>query len=135
MWAAISGLLAWGYALHHPERAWRCLEKQTFAAHARAYPDVWYGIWSGPDSYNSHMGERPGETFVQPATPMREFPVMNSNAHAGVLLALLKVLGVESTPNGVYVDPRAAAPAGAWRLDTPLVELRGGGAGGREEHR
>ena len=135
VWAAISGLLAWGYALHHPERAWRCLEKQTFAAHARAYPDVWYGIWSGPDSYNSHMGERPGETFVQPATPMREFPVMNSNAHAGVLLALLKVLGVESTPNGVYVDPRAAAPAGAWRLDTPLVELRGGGAGGREEHR
>jgi hypothetical protein len=125
VWAAISGLLAWGYALHDPERAWRCLEKQTLAAHARAHPEVWYGVWSGPDSYNSHLGERAGETFVQPATPMREFPVMNSNCHAGVLLALLKVLGVEATPGGVCVERRAPAAAGAWRLRTSLGELEG----------
>ncbi len=127
VWAAISGLLAWGYALHDPARAWRCLEKQTLAAHARAYPEVWYGVWSGPDCYNSVLGERPGETFVQPATPMREFPVMNSNAHAGVLLALLKVLGVEATPGGLCVERPAPAGAGAWRLRTPLGELAGGG--------
>lgn len=120
VWAAISALAAWGYALHDPDRAWRCLLEQTLAAHARAYPHVWYGIWSGPDAWNSHHGDRPGETFVQPATPMREFPVMNSNAHAGPLLALLRVLGIEATPDGVVVEPRAPAAAGAWRLVTPV---------------
>jgi hypothetical protein len=115
---------AWGYALHDSERAWRCLMKQTLAAHARAYPGLCYGIWSGPDSWNSHLGERVGETFVQPATPMREFPVMNSSAHAGPLLALFKVLGVETTADGVRVDGRAPVAAGAWRLRTPQLDLR-----------
>jgi hypothetical protein len=90
VWAAINGLLAWGYALHDTGLAWRCLESQSLAAHARAYPVVWFGIWSGPDSYNAHYAERPGETFIHPATPMQEFPVMNSNAHAGPLLGLIK---------------------------------------------
>jgi hypothetical protein len=126
VWAVISALTAWGYALHDPERAWRCLGKQTLAAHARAYPRVWYGIWSGPDSWNSHHGERPGETFVQPATPMREFPVMNSNAHAGPLLALLRVLGLDATPDGIASTRPAPAPAGAWRLITPVGAWAGG---------
>lgn len=91
VWAAINGLLAWGYALHDTELAWSCLQKQSLAAHARAYPCIWYGIWSGPDAYNSHYAARPGETFLHPATPMTEFPVMNSNAHAGPLLGLVKV--------------------------------------------
>ncbi|MFH1150759.1 MAG: hypothetical protein V1748_09845 [Actinomycetota bacterium] len=91
VWAAINALLAWGYALREPALALQCLERQSLAAHAAAYPRVWFGIWSGPDAYNSHLGIRPGETFVHPATPMQEFPVMNSNAHAGPLLALLKI--------------------------------------------
>jgi hypothetical protein len=122
VWAAISALVAWGYALHEPELAWRCLLKQTLAAHARAYPKIWYGIWSGPDAWNSVLGDRAGETFVQPATPMREFPVMNSNAHAGPLLALLRVLGIDATPASVAVATRPPAGAGAWRLRTPCGE-------------
>jgi len=120
VWAAIGALTAWGIALHDPARAWRCLAKQTLAAHARAYPDVWYGIWSGPDAYNSHHGDHPGETYVHPATPMREFPVMNSNAHAGPLIGLLKVLGIESTPDGVHVEPRTPEAARGFRLRTSL---------------
>lgn len=126
VWAVISALAAWGYALHDPDRAWRCLSKQTLAAHARAYPHVWYGIWSGPDAWNSHHGERAGETFVQPATPMREFPVMNSNAHAGPLLALLRVLGLEATPDGIASVRPAPEAAGAWRLVTPVGAWAGG---------
>ena len=125
VWAFVSAITVWGLALHDPERAWRCLEKQTLAAHARAYPHVWYGIWSAPDAYNAHFGERPGETYVQPATPMREFPVMNSNAHAGPLLALLKALGVEATPEGVAVHRPPPRAAGAWRITTPLARLAG----------
>lgn len=124
VWAFVSALTVWGLALHDPERAWRCLEKQTLAAHARAYPHVWYGIWSGPDAYNAHFGDRPGETYVQPATPMREFPVMNSNAHAGPLLALLKALGVEATPEGIVVQ--RPAPRGPWRLTTSLARIAEG---------
>ncbi len=126
VWAAISALTAWGVALHDPGRAWRLLEKQSLAAHARAYPHVWYGIWSGPDSWNSHLGERPGETFIQPATPMREFPVMNSNAHAGPLLALLRVLGIDATPEGLRRLRPSPAPAGAWSLSTPVGRWSGG---------
>jgi hypothetical protein len=117
VWAALGGLLTWGYARHDPALAWEHLRRQTFAAHARAYPHVWYGIWSGPDAYNAHFGSGAGETFVQPATPMTEFPVMNSNAHAGPLLGLLRVLGIETDPSGVVVRPRGPVLP-SWRLST-----------------
>ncbi len=47
VWPAISGLLTWGYALSDPPRAWGHLAKNTMTAHALAFPNVWYGIWSG----------------------------------------------------------------------------------------
>ena len=127
VWAAMNALLAWGYALHDPELARRSLAKQSLAGHASAYPHIWYGIWSGPDSYNAHFGERPGETFVQPATPMTEFPVMNSNAHAGPLLAMLRVLGIETTADGIVVRDRGPSPI--WRLHSALGSFSGGAAG------
>lgn len=126
VWAAINALLAWGLAAHDPIAAWDLVERQSLAAHARAYPGVWYGVWSGPDAYNAWFGSRPGETFVQPATPMTEYPVMNANAHAGPLLALLRALGVETGPGGLVVHP-GRAPAG-WRFATPAVVLTGEGA-------
>lgn len=122
VWAAVNGLLTWGYALHDPRRAMRILSKQSLAAHARAYPHIWYGIWSGPDAYNAHWADRPGETFVHPATPMREFPIMNSNAHALPLLALLRVAGIETTPEGILVRPKIPG-LGRWHLDMPLLSV------------
>lgn len=124
VWAAINALLAWGMSLHDGERGWALVERQSLAAHARAYPDVWYGRWSGPDAYNAWFGSRPGETFVQPATPMREWPVMNANAHAGPLLAAVRALGVEAGPEGLTVTARRGGPCG-WTLHTALGELRG----------
>lgn len=115
VWAAVNGLLAWAYATVDPALAWRSLGKQSLAAHAAAYPHIWYGIWSGPDAYNAWFGSRPGETFVQPATPMREFPIMNANAHAGPLLALVRVLGIEAEPEGVVVRDRGPAVP-PWRV-------------------
>lgn len=115
VWAAVNALLAWAEATVDADAAWTCLADQSLATHARAYPHLWYGIWSGPDAYNAWFGSRAGETFVQPATPMREFPVMNANAHAGPLLALLRVLGVEATPDGPVVQDRGGHVA-PWSL-------------------
>lgn len=118
VWPALTALLTWGYATHEPERALRLLRKQTLAAHARACPGTWFGIWSGPDAYNAPNAADPGGTYVQPATPMREFPVMNAHAHAGPLLALVRVLGLEAGPDGLAA--RRPSPLGGWSLSTPL---------------
>jgi len=91
VWAALGGLTAWAYALVDRTRAEGLLRRLSFESQQAAYPEIWYGQWSGPDARNSRMGDRPGETFVHPATPMTEFPVMNSNAHAGPLLGLQKL--------------------------------------------
>lgn len=127
VWAAINGLLTWAYALHDVELAWRSLQKQSLACHARTYPHVWYGIWSGPDAYNADYAHRPGETFVHPATPMAEFPVMNSNAHAAPLLALLRLVGIETEPDGIRIQPRLVG-RGAWSLRTPLLQVEWDGS-------
>ena len=123
VWAAINGLLCWGYSLYDPERAWRNLEKQSLAAHARAYPHIWYGIWSGPDSYNAHWAQDPGYTFIHPLTPMREYPVMNSNAHALPLLALLRLAGTEPTGTSLEIVPKMPSWLQPWRVDFPLLSI------------
>lgn len=126
VWAAINALTAWGLSLADASLGWECLSKQLLLAHARAYPHIWYGIWSGPDAYNSWMGDREGETFVQPATPMAEFPQPNSNAHAGPLLGLMKVLGIEATPSGLRVCERPRSdrlPFDSWHLTCSLTRL------------
>jgi hypothetical protein len=128
VWAAVNAFATMGLAAHDAAVAWDLVVRQSLAAHARAYPDVWYGIWSGPDAYNAHFGSRPGETFVQPATPMAEYPVMNANAHAGPLLALLAALGVTAHPDGVRVEPRDAPVPQEWTLHTALGNFTGPGA-------
>ncbi len=127
VWPIICALLTWGYALHSRELALESLRKIFLTRHAREYPHVWFGIWSGPDSYNSWHGEREGETFVQPATPMMEFPVMNSNTHVAPLLAILKLCGVEASPQGINIEPRIPDRFHEWRIDTALfsAEFRG----------
>jgi hypothetical protein len=66
----------------------------------------------------------PGEPLLP--TPMREFPVINSNAHAAPLFALLRVLGLEATPERIASVRPAPAAAGPWRLVTPEGTWEGG---------
>lgn len=120
VWAAVNAFATMGLALHDPALAWELVARQSLHQHAIAYPNVWYGIWSGPDAYNSHHGTRPGETFVQPATPMTEYPIMNANAHAGPLLALMASLGVRTTASGVTVEPAPEPVPQNWSLHTAI---------------
>ena len=127
---AITALAVWGYAHAAPERAWAALRAMTMATKADAYPDLWYGIWSGPDAqYTSAEPAQAGQTWSSLATAMTDFPVMNSNQHAGPLLALWRAAGIEPVVRD-GVGCLRIAPAAAVRLDAPLVRVEADGSGG-----
>lgn len=104
IWHAINAWLTWAWAKIDPASAWEFLQKTTLFAHAEAYPDIWYGIWSGPDAYNSSLSKTPGQTFNLNFTPMTEFPIMNMNCHAGILFSIIKFL-FEPTSEGLVISP------------------------------
>jgi len=89
-------------------------------AHALAYPNEWFGIWSGPDGLNGPVGDRPGEAWSSVATPMTDFPVQNNNQHAMPLYAAIREAGVVATATGVRVAPRIP---GDFTLVTNLVDV------------
>ena len=120
-WAAIDGLIAWAWAQHDPARAWAFYQSTTLAARAAKYPDVWYGVWSGPDSFNAHYHPRPGETFCHNFTPMTDFPIMNMNRHAGPLLDAVKFAGIE--PRGGAIEIRPRVPGEIFEFRSALISL------------
>lgn len=120
VWHAANMFLTWGYSKINPEYARESLLKNTLCAHAEAYPHIWFGIWSAPDSYNAHDARNPGETFYH-VTPMTDFPVMNANMHANPITAALKLCGIEPTLDGFHVAPKL--PDKEFSLRTPLVSV------------
>jgi hypothetical protein len=118
-WAAIDSWVAWAWSKVDHEAAWDFYLTTTLAAKARAYPDIWYGIWSGPDSYNAHYHARPGETFLLNFAAMVDFPVMNMNRHAGPLIDAIKLAGIGPRGDLIVIDPRM--PTDAFVLRTPLI--------------
>lgn len=121
VWPAISGLLSEGYAVTRPDLAWSHFTRNTLYAHALAYPDVWYGIWSGPDGMNGPAGDRPGETWFSLPTPMTDYPVQNNNQHTMPILAAVRMAGVTATASGLKVSPKV--PSGDFSLSTRLVDV------------
>ncbi len=131
VWPAISALLTWGYANADSNLAFDHFARNTMAAHAVAYPGVWYGIWSGPDGLNGLGGDRPGESWYSPVTPMVDFPVMNNNQHAMPMLAALRIAGVDATSKGIRISPKV--PSKMFSLKTALLDVfqRGNTISGR----
>lgn len=121
VWPAISGLLTEGYARTRPDLAWAHLRRNTLFSHAVAYPDVWFGIWSGPDGMNGPAGDRPGQTWYSLPTPMTDYPVQNNNQHTMPILAALRMAGVQATADGLRIEPRV--PSGDFSLATQLVDV------------
>ena len=118
-WAAIDSWLTWAWSKTDPPAAWEFYLSTTLAAHAQAYPDIWYGVWSGSDSNNADYHERPGETFNYTFTPMTDFPVINSNRHSGPLLSAIKLAGIEPFGGRMVIDPKL--PFDEFTFRTPLV--------------
>ncbi len=118
-WYAINAWLTWAWGQCNPQEAWNFFLKNTLFTHADAYPHIWYGIWSGPDAYNSAEHPRAGETFCLNFTPMTQFPVMNMNCHAGILYSALKLFGLCPRDKILYIDPKV--PFEKFTLKTPLI--------------
>jgi len=123
VWPSINGTLIWALAMADGALAWDEWKKNSLAMHAEAYPEIWYGIWSGPDYYNSVLSRYPGQTmFAEAPSPdyktqadlgfnWTDFPVMNMHPHAWPLYSAAKLLGLEFYENGVSFKP-----------DLPMVE-------------
>ena len=106
IWPAVHMWTVPAYATLDPDKAWQSMLRGSYAAHARAYPDIWYGIWSGPDSYNAHYATRPGQTFEHIATAMIDFPMANMNSDAAPLYMATTMAGIQPTASGITVDPK-----------------------------
>lgn len=123
-WAALNGLLALAYTSIDPLRAWKSFLEGSLHQHEITYPNIWYGIWTGPDSYNASYAERPGETFVHIATSMADFPAANMNVHSGPLMALDDLVGIQPLAEGIHIRP--SLPLKEWSYRSAVLSIQWG---------
>ena len=130
VWPSINGTLIWALASVDKSLGWDEWKKNSLACHAEAYPDIWYGIWSGPDAYNSTLSNKPGQTYVSPENGNNsvlsginwtDFPVMNMHPHAWPLYDVSKLLGLEFTKEGFRVNPSFPVD---YSFESPLISLK-----------
>jgi Glycosyl hydrolase 36 superfamily, catalytic domain/Glycosyltransferase family 36 len=134
VWPSINGTLIWALALEDGALAWDEWKKNSLAMHAEAYPEIWYGIWSGPDYYNSVLSRYPGQTmFAETPSPdhktqaelgfnWTDFPVMNMHPHAWPLYSAAKLLGLEFHEAGVNFKPDL--PMKDYEFTSPLLGFK-----------
>lgn len=127
IWPSLNQTLVWALAATDTNLAWDEWKKNSLAAHAEAYPDIWCGIWSGPDSYNAPFSKSPGATGG-PGFKGVDFPVLNLHSHACFLYSATKLLGINFDDRGLELRP--ALPTGPYRFESPLI----GVASSREAH-
>lgn len=117
-WYAINMTLIWAAAHVSPALGWDEWRRMTLGSHTAAYPEIWEGTLSGPDSWNAPESRRPGRTWsAAPLFAMQAFPVNNMHSHAQPLLAYLRLLGIEPTSRGTL----AVGTGG--RFQSPVFRL------------
>ena len=137
VWPAINASLVWALAKVDPAMAWDEWKKNTLARHAAVYPDIWYGIWSGPDTFNSVYDPlNPGGTMLSDLIRkpgqimdhvysrdfgMTDFPVMNMHPHSTPLFSMTKLVGAEFTAEGLTLAP--VLPLETYTFRSPLLGL------------
>lgn len=130
VWPSINGTLIWALANVDKELGWEEWKKNSLAYHAEAYPDIWYGIWSGPDAYNSVLADKPGHTYVSAENENEQvlsginwtdFPVMNMHPHAWPLYDVVKLFGLEFTEDGFQINPSFPKD---YNFTSPLISLK-----------
>jgi hypothetical protein len=107
IWFSLNHQFVWAARERRPALAWDEFLRGTLARHTETYPEVWIGIWSGPDAYNSPLSARPGWTWDIAATGAfgQRWPVQNVHAHAAPLMSFLRLAGLGSDPDGLTIAP------------------------------
>jgi len=140
IWPSINGTLIWALSLVDGQMGWDEWKKNMRAYHAENFPDVWYGIWSGPDTYNSDLSEYPGQTafderlmsaeeelldgeehLAHVGTAWTDFPVFNLHPHAWPLYDVTRLLGINFTSDGVELKP--TLPKKEYMFSSSLIGL------------
>jgi hypothetical protein len=119
VWPSLNQTLVWALAAVDPAMAWEEWKRNSLARHAESYPDLWYGIWSGNDSWNSALSKHPGAAASEAFFHGVDFPVLNVHSHACSLYSASKLLGMEFTGAGMRLN--LGIPVEEYRFDSPLV--------------
>ncbi len=140
IWPSINGTLIWALSQLNAEMAWDEWKKNTLAFHAEAFPDIWYGIWSGPDTYNSDLSKYAGQTHffeylitgdskdkkIMLEDPFglnwTDFPVMNLHPHAWPLYNIIHLIGAKFTKEGLEFSP--SLPEEIYDFSSPLLGFK-----------
>jgi hypothetical protein len=130
IWPSLNQTLIWALATIDPAMAWDEWKKNSFARHAEIYPDIWYGIWSGTDSYNSTVHKLAGETVNNIYFHGTDFPVLNLHSHACSLYSVSKLVGLEFNEHGLAISPDLAVDS--YRFESPLFAVIKSAAGSYE---
>lgn len=121
IWPVANAWLTGAYARRDVNQAWSSFVRNTLAAHAEHYPDLWYGIWTGPDSFNGPDNDRPGEADAHLVTALTDYPALNVHVHTGPLRALMDLVGVSGSRDGVRIIPRV--PTDTFTVEWPRLKL------------
>jgi hypothetical protein len=119
IWPSLNQTLVWALMSVDPAMAWEEWKRNTLARHAEAYPDLWYGIWSGNDSWNSWLSKHPGAAASEVYFHGIDFPALNVHSHACSLYSASKLLGLEFTGAGMKLN--LALPVQKYSFDSPLL--------------
>ncbi len=128
----MAGMLCWALAGIDGEMAWDEYKKNLLSNHAEVFPELWYGIWSGPDHYSSVLSKYPGHTFFDKSildkneekaffTNFTDFPVMNPHSHMWSMYSAAKLMGVKFTKEGLMLKP--VIPKEIYSFSSPLVGI------------
>ena len=106
-----------------PAGGWTSLWRGSMAAHAEAFPGLWTGIWTGPRAWQGAGGARPGAADVRVDPALAAWPALSSLPHAGMLRAVMSVIGVSGGAGVLRIDPRV--PGETFAVRAPRLELTG----------
>jgi len=121
VWPVANAWLTAAFARRDPAEAWSSFTRNTLWKHAEVFPELWYGIWTGPDSFNGPDSARPGEADAHLATALTDYPALNAHVHTGPLRALTDLAGVAGTASGLRIAP--SFPSEAFHVRWPRLEL------------
>jgi hypothetical protein len=121
-WYSLAGPALEGLAMRNDipgarDLAWAAFRRQTLAAHAEGYPNLWYGVWSGPDAYSTPLdsSDPGGAGCWSTAICMLNFPVTNMFSHSEPLLGSVRMAGLSANVRGFTIDPVFPFASFSWQ--------------------